>query len=91
MKIGELAIKILQKLYDEAEPGVDFQYVLENPEEFGEEWYLNHYLEQSRQEKIVNDMIEEFSEEYNLTTSQKTKLRTTVTLGYGPTNVEPDK
>jgi len=91
MKIGELAIKILQKLYDEAEPGVDFQYVVENPEEFGEEWYLNHYLEQSRQEEIVNNMIEDFSERYNLTTSQKTKLRTTVTLGYGPTTVKPNK
>lgn len=75
---------ILRQMYDEAEPGLDWDYVLENPGEFQGEWYKEHYLDGQRQDEIVEEHTEGLSE------SEKTAVTMEAILNYGPRSTPKD-
>jgi len=60
----------LTRMYEEAEPPLDFTSVLENPSEMDEDWYEQHHLSPDRQEAICA----EIEEEYSLSDRQKRYL-----------------
>jgi len=70
----------LKEIYEEAEPGLDFDDVLDNPEGYEEDWYLNHRLHADRQEEI----LEKHLEKHDLTEREERQARMTVILDYGP-------
>mgnify|MGYP006928065590 FL=1 len=71
----------LTRMYEEAEPPLDFQEVLEDPQSMDENWYEQHYLSSERQQEIVSDI----SEEHNLNSLEETNLSMEAILSYGPT------
>jgi hypothetical protein len=73
----------LTRMYEEAEPSLDFQKVLDDPEAMDENWYEQHYLPSERQQEIVADI----SEEYNLNSAEETNLIMQAILNYGPASV----
>ena len=82
-KAWKVSKEILIEMYEEAEPGLDFEYALENPEEFEDGWYSNHYLSDERQETI----LDKHCEKYDLTDTEYTQITMTTILNYGPSNV----
>ena len=77
----------LEEMYEQAEPGLDFEDVLENPEEYPEDWYDQHYLSREEQKSIVERMVEA----HDLNQREKTALETICILDLGPTSVPPEK
>lgn len=75
----------LTRMYEEAEPPLDFQDVLEDPQSVDEDWYTQHYLSSERQQEIVS-AVEQL---YCLTRSEKSHLVIETILNYGPTS-DPD-
>lgn len=76
----EVAFDALREIYKEAEPPLDFDDVLENPEKFDEDWFLNHELYSEKQEEI----LEKHLEKHNLSDREEMSVRMTVILDYGP-------
>jgi len=58
------------RMYEEAEPPLDFQEVLDDPQSMDENWYEQHYLSGERQKEIVS----EISEEHNLNSREEMNL-----------------
>lgn len=86
--VQEVAFDALRQIYDEADPGIDFDHALENPEEYGNEWYSDHYLDADRQREIVD----EHCENATLASKQETAVTMTAILHYGPRGtVNPDE
>jgi len=78
--LQEIAYDALREIYQEAEPGLDFDDALENPEDYEEDWFLNHRLHADRQEEI----LEKHLDKHNLSKREKLAVRMTVILDYGP-------
>ena len=83
--LHEIATEILTEMYDKAEPPLDYQAVQENPGEFDEDWYLNHYLPQDTQQEILNNYLNQ----YDLTEKEQSEIRMFCTLYNGPTTKKP--
>lgn len=77
----EVAYDALREMYDEAEPPLDFDDALENPDNYGDEWYKEHELPNERQREIVDKHIDK----HDLTEHQKKQVTWTAILHYGPT------
>jgi hypothetical protein len=71
---------VLREMYDEAEPGLDFDEVLANPESVDEDWYAQHTLDGDRQQEIV----EKHAEKHNLSEKEHTALVSECILNLGP-------
>lgn len=82
--LQEIAYGALREIYREAEPPLDFDDVLENPQKYDEKWYLNHELDSERQNEILNKHLEQ----HNLSSREKMSIRMTVILEYGPSSNE---
>lgn len=78
----EVAFDALREMYSEAEPPLDFDYALENPEEMNEDWYSQHHLDSDRQREIVNKHIDK----RNLTDREENAVIFTAILDLGPAN-----
>ena len=74
----EVAFDALRQMYDEADPGISFDHALENPDEYEEGWYTDHYLASERQKEIVDE------HRSTLTDKQRTAVVMTAIVGYGP-------
>lgn len=57
-EMKELQNDILRQIYEEAEPGLDFDDLLENPDEYPDDWYDQHRLSDERQEEIRDEQLE---------------------------------
>lgn len=79
-KPKEVAYDALREMYSKAEPPLDFNEALENPEDFEDGWYEEHYLESERQEEIVD----KHCEKHDLSQSERTTVIMTAILNYGP-------
>lgn len=86
VNLEELRNEILRDMYSSANPPLDFNDVLEHPEEYSDEWYKSHSLPQEEALRIFNEHVEQ----YNLTRREKTDLRMECLLNLGPTNTSPD-
>lgn len=73
---------VLTEMYAEAEPPIDFQEILDNPNEH-DEFYKEHALSHDRQEAIIN----KHAEKNNLSEGAITALYWSCILQYGPTEV----
>lgn len=79
-ELDEIVDNILVQMYEEAEPGLDFHDLKENPDEYPEDWYSQHVLSAERQREIVD----EHTEGENLTDSEHTSVVFSTILNYGP-------
>lgn len=79
-KTKQAVVEALTKIYEEAEPGLEFEHIQANPDEYPDDWYQNHFLPAERQTEI----IEEMSNKYELSNKENAALSITVTLNYGP-------
>lgn len=83
-KVKEIAFNALREMYQEAEPPLDFDDALENPDKYGDEWYSEHYLDGDRQSEILS----KHCEGENLTGSEHTSITMTAILHYGPSSIK---
>lgn len=82
--VQEIAFDALREMYSEAEPPLDFDHALENPDEYGENWYVEHYLDSDRQSEIV----EKHCERHDLSGDEHTAVTMTAILNYGPRGIK---
>lgn len=85
-ELGEIAKDALRDMYAEAEPPLDFDHALENPDEMEREWYKNHFLPQDRQTEIVR----EYCEEHDLSQRECNSLHWTTIVDLGPSSNPPE-
>lgn len=86
-QLWEIAKDILQEIYIFAKPSLDFKEEIkengkfrkDNPETEPDA-YLDHYLPQEKQEKIIQKHLEK----HFLNKAEKKKIKTEVTLGLAP-------
>lgn len=84
--LKELRDDILREMYAEAEPPLDFDEVLANPDDQPDDWYQRHYLDSERQKEIFSKHVENFERE--LTSSEHADLSLTCITSLGPTGNE---
>ncbi|UBF21853.1 hypothetical protein HSTV-3_gp93 [Halorubrum virus HSTV-3] len=80
--LREVLNDVLREMYAEAEPPLDFDDVLENPDEYGSGWYSEHYLDGDRQTEIV----EKHAEKHDLNRGERKSLSFSAILSYGPSS-----
>lgn len=85
--LQEVVYDILQEVYEEAEPGLDFEDLRENPEDYPDDWYSQHYLDEEREREILHKHLEK----HDLTEQEESSVTFTVILDMGPSNVPPDE
>jgi hypothetical protein len=80
-KIDEIMLEIYRALYKEATPSVDIDELIKSGETIKEGFFNNYYLEDSRQEKIIEDILKtkKISKHY------KDLITRSVILGAAPT------
>ncbi len=81
--LTELRNDILREMYASAEPPLDFDEVLANPDDQPDDWYQRHYLDSDEQQEIFEKHVEEYERE--LTQSEHAALSTTCIMMLGPT------
>ena len=84
----EVVYEVLTKLYAEASPPLDFQDVIENPDNYGNNWYKNHSLRSDKQQEIVDYVLEKYDNE--LTQRQKQTVHMEA-MTRGPYSVTDDE
>lgn len=85
--LEEIRNEVLRQMYSEAEPGIDFDHALENPDEYEDGWYDEHYLDSERQKKIV----EHAKEKYDLSDRESLNLTMSTILNLGPRGHKRDE
>lgn len=78
--LEKLVNDICREMYDEAEPGLDWDDLRENPEKYPDDWYQRHYLPREREQEI----IDKHCEGENLTDREHSHLILQVVVSYGP-------
>lgn len=78
--LEQIRNEILTEVYEEAEPGLDFEDLLENSDEYPDDWYDRHYLPSERQKEI----LERYCDKYDLNKKETGSLSWTVLLDFGP-------
>ncbi len=83
-KIDEIMLEIYRALYKEATPSVDIDELIKSGEIKKEGFFNNYYLEDSRQEKIIEAVLKtkKVSKYY------KDLITRSVILGASPTGVK---
>jgi hypothetical protein len=76
----KVAFDVLNEMYSEAEPGLDFDNVRENPDDYPEDWFQQHTLSKERQREIVN----KHCDRHNLSEDECTSVTWAAILNYGP-------
>lgn len=82
--LQEVAFDALREMYSRADPPLDFDHALENPEEYEDDWFQNHYLPHEEQVEIV----EAHCEMHNLNSRERQGVEMLALLDYGPTSNE---
>jgi len=82
--LREVLNDVLREMYAEAEPPLDFDDVLEKPDEYGSGWYSDHYLDGDRQKEI----LEKHADEHNLNRGARKLLSFSAILSYGPSSTQ---
>jgi len=84
-KVERRTHEALREMYSEAEPSLDFDDVLENPDEYGSRWYENYVLPSVRQREIVDKYCE------GLTKRERTAVIITAIMDFGPRSTALDE
>jgi hypothetical protein len=85
-ELKELRNQILREVYSEAEPGLDFDDLLANPDDYPDNWFEQHTLSAEREREI----FEKHTADADLTESERTYLLTECILNLGPSNPSKD-
>lgn len=83
-KLWEICKKIYRELYLAADPQADFDNLVETGEAKKPDWFMNYYLDQGFQDKIMDEILNQHS----LTKWEKQAIRTEVILGCSPRGVK---
>jgi len=83
-KLRRRALDILNQMYEEATPPMDFQHAWDNPEEYQHDWYMGHALSAERQREIVK------SHTIRMRSRDKMHIEMAV-LNWGPMFTEKEK
>ena len=86
MRLEKIRNDILREMYSEAEPGLDFDHLLKNPDEYDEKWFENHHLPKGKQDEI----FEKHCEKHDVTGSERSSLSWTCFLDLGPRYTEKE-
>lgn len=78
----EIRNDALREMYSEAEPPLDFDDVLENPDDYGDEWYKQHYLPSER----VKEIFEKHADKHDLTQREHASLSISTITSLSPTS-----
>lgn len=82
----EVADAVLTQMYAEANPGLDWQWAQDNPDEMDDDWYTNYYLDGERQHEILDSHLDEAE----LSDRDETAVKLSVLLDYAPTSDPSD-
>lgn len=82
-ELKEVAFDALREMYSKAEPPLDFDEVVDNPNDQPDDWYQRHYLDSERQQEIFTKHVENY--ERDLTSSEHAGLSLTCITSLGPT------
>ena len=80
--LKQLRDEILNEMYAEAEPPLDFDYAVANADEMDDDWYQQHYLSQERCQEI----FDKHTESVDLTKSEHLSLTMTCLADLAPTS-----
>lgn len=84
--LWEIVKDILREVYKETEPTLDFDDVLENPDDYEDGWYTNYTIPRDREQEIVA----KHCDKHNLTSKERSAVTTTAILSYGPSTTMSD-
>lgn len=86
-KIDDIMLEIYRALYKEASPSVDIDELIKSGETKKEGFFNNYYLEDSRQEEIIRDILKtkKVSKHY------KDLIYRSIILGAAPTGFKRDE
>lgn len=84
--LSEIEKEILNEVYSECEPPLDFDKVLENPDDYSDDWYKNHYIPKEREQEILDKHLEK----HDLTEREETTITMTTILYFGPSNTKSE-
>jgi hypothetical protein len=80
-KADEIYLEIMQALYKESEPSVDFmEDIYKTDEGKTPEFFMHYYLDDTRQEEIIDEVLSK----HKLHKMDKRKLKGAVYLGCAP-------
>lgn len=83
----DICFEIYQKMYEEAEPPLDFYEALDAGYCSSPDWFMNHYLVMSRQREIFDNV----TKKYRCNSFEKKQISFEIWLGSSPTGVVSDK
>jgi len=84
--LQEVVDGVLQEMYSRAEPPADFEHIKNNPEEYPDDWYNEHYLPSETQREIVNAHCEM----NNLSERERQAVVMNTILDLAPTGYKDD-
>lgn len=84
-ELWQICLEIYNELYEEATPSADFNNLKDgkfskNNDSDDEQPFRDYYLDQDRQDKILQKHVEK----HNLTDAEKQKISTEIHLGAAP-------
>lgn len=79
----------LREMYKEAEPGLDFDDLRENPDEYPDDYYNHHELSGERVKEIFTKHVEE--SDLNLTSTEHAHLSISVITSMSPRSPMEDE
>lgn len=85
--LWDVCVKIYIKMFKESTPSLDFQKLLDeikNGKKLEEEWFMDYYLPQKRQNEITNEICKE----HKITRIEKGCIDFTVNLGCAPKGIK---
>lgn len=77
----------MREVYNEAEPGLDWDELVENPDDVEDNWWEDQYLDDEREREILNKHFDK----HDLTDDEESALTWTCILEYGPSNTPPEE
>jgi hypothetical protein len=86
-KINEIMLEIYRALYKEATPSADIDELIASGESKKEGFFNNYYLEDSRQEEIIRDILKT----KKVSKNYKDLIYRSIILGAAPTGFKKDE
>jgi hypothetical protein len=85
--LTELRNDIMRHMYNEADPGLDWDEVIENPDIVDGDWYKDHTLAQKRQREIFNKHVSGES----LSSTEHARLSLQCLTSFAPATPDSDQ
>lgn len=80
----KIIIEIYRRMYKEAEPKANIDKIIKSGEGKKPNWFMKYYLDQKRQDEIMNEVLKEFK----VPKRRWEAFRTECLLGSSPTGIK---